>query len=65
MKFCVERRCIWDGASTQNDVPARARSRARGDPGFVVLLGVGFFPPGVLRLAGGPGSAPGLVDINL
>jgi hypothetical protein len=28
MKFSAERRCIWDGASTQNDVPSCARVSA-------------------------------------
>ena len=42
MRFFAGRRCIWDGASTQNDVPSRARVSVRGDPGFAVLQGVGF-----------------------
>jgi len=41
MRSCVERRCIWDGASTQNEVPSRARSRVREDPCFAVLPCVG------------------------
>ncbi len=38
----------------QNDVASRPRVSVRGDPGFAVLPRVGFFPPGALRLAGGP-----------
>lgn len=53
----AELQCLWDEASTQNNVSILARVGMRGNPGFAVLPCVGFFSLGVLRLAGVPGGS--------
>jgi hypothetical protein len=51
MEFFAGRRCIWDGASTQNDVLSCLRISVQRGPDIASLPCVGFFPPGVLRMA--------------